>query len=745
MGMNARLWLAAGLAWGLIAGAALADWPSWRGPDDNGFVRHHASVKEWSQDGKNLVWKSPIGGRTTPIVMNGRVYFNGPVGDGVSTREHMVCLDAYTGKLIWEHAFNVFHTDIVENRVGWTAPVGDPFTGNVFVQGTGGELFAYDRDGKILWKVSLTEMFGRISGYGGRIHNPVIDENRVLMAFSNSSWGDMAPVRHRILALNKENGQVLWWTGPGDQPTDPTTYAMPVPVIINGVRQIVFANGEGTVYGLKARSGEEIWKFRFSKRGLNVTPIVHGSRIIAAHSEENWDNTEMGRVSCIEGGLSGDITSTGEVWRADGIGVGYSSPAYANGRVYVVDNSANLYCFDVANGEKNWEYSLGRVGKGSPVVTADGYIYVGEQNGIFHILKDMGDECISHDKEEFKRSDGLVDELFGSPAVDGGRVYFQTRYGTYCLGVPGSTVEKAKPALRPQEKSDSAFTGPVMIAPAEITLSPGEKLKFVARQHTADTMVQRNAVGFWSVKGVKGSVDKDGSFTASDENSYSAGTVSCLFEGIEGKARVRIIPKIPFSVDFENIEADGVPPGWIGVARKTKVAERDGSKVLMKLAENPAPPFMRIQPFITAPIEGGYVIESDVLGGVKETAASKFLPDMGLVNTRYNFTMQGNDQVLRIESWAAMPRIRKDVPFAWQPDVWYRMKFAVTIRGAEALLQGKVWKRGESEPAEWSIELVDPSPNKEGSAGLYGFSPGTTAKSKGPEVFYDNVKVFKNE
>ena len=744
--MNARQLMAAGLAWGLTVGATQADWPSWRGPEDNGFVPHSAAVKEWSLDGKNLVWKSAIGGRTTPIVMNGRLYFNGPIGDGVSRREHMVCLDAYTGKLLWEDAFNVFHTDIVENRVGWTAPVGDPLTGNIYVQGTGGELICYNRDGKVHWKISLTEMFGRISGYGGRIHNPVIDENRVLMAFSNSSWGDMAPVRHRILALNKDNGQVLWWTGPGDQPADPTTYAMPLPVIMGGVRQIVFANGEGTVYGLKARTGEEIWKFRFSKRGLNVTPIVHGNRVIIAHSEENWDNTEMGRVSCIEGTLSGDITSTGEVWRADGLGVGYSSPAYANGRVYVVDNSANLFCLEVASGEKQWEYSLGRVGKGSPVVTADGYIYVGEQNGIFHILQDMGSECIAHDKEEFKRTDGLVDELFGSPAVDGGRVYFQTRYGTYCLGVPGTTMDRAKPGLKVPEKADPTYNGPITITPAEITLSPGEKLKFVSRRFSADSMFQKSAAGFWSVKGVKGSIEKDGTFTAAEENVFSAGSVDSLFEGVEGKARVRIIPKPPFTVDFENIDVDAVPPGWIGVARKTKVVERDGSKVLMKMADNPAPPFMRIQPYITTPLEGGHVIEADVLGGIKETASgTKFLPDMGLVNTRYNFALQGNDQLLRIESWSAMPRIRKDVPFIWQSDVWYRLKFAVTMRGAEALLQGKVWKRGESEPAEWTIELTDPSPNKEGSAGLYGFSPGTTAKSKGPEVFYDNVKVFKNE
>lgn len=743
--MNSRWMLSAVLWCGLAAAGARADWPSWRGAQDDGSVPFTASVKEWSLDGQNLVWKLPFGGRSTPVVMKGRLIMNGPVGEGPTTREQVVCVDAYTGKQIWEHSFNVFHTDIVENRVGWASPVGDPLTGNVYVHGTGGELLAYDRDGRILWKVSLTEMFGRISGYGGRIHNPVIDENRVLMAFSNSLWGELGPMRHRIVAFNKDNGQVLWWTGPGDAPADPTTYAMPVTAVMGGTRQIIFANGEGTVYGLKARTGEEIWKFQFSKRGLNVTPIVHGRRVIIAHSEENWDNTEMGRVACIEGALTGDITKTGEVWRVDGVAVGYASPAYANGRVYVVDNSANLYCYDVASGQKYWEYSLGRVGKGSPVVTADGFIYVGEQNGIFHILQDMGDECISHDREAFERSDGLIDEIFGSAAIDGGRVYFQTRYNTYCLGVKGTTVDQAKPALKIPEKSDASYSGPVHVLPADVTLSPGETVKFVSKRFTEDSVFQKVLAPYWSVKGVKGAVEKDGTFTAATDNVYSAGHVISLHEGIEAKARVRIIPKMPFDVDFEKLDVDSVPPGWLGVARKMKVVERDGSKVLVKLAEQPSPPFMRVQPFLTAPIEGGYVIEADILGGVRETAVMKFLPDMGLVNTRYNLTLQGADQVLRAESWSAVPRIRKDVPFTWENDVWYRMKFAVTPRGDEALVQGKVWKRGESEPTEWTLEMTDPSPNKEGSAGLYGYSPGTTPKSKGPEVFYDNVKVFKNE
>ena len=101
--------------------AAGHDWPSWRGPEQKGLVHEPAQVTSWSQDGQNVLWHQPLGGRTTPLVYKGKLYFNGPVGEGGGLQERVVCLDALTGQIEWEHRFNVFHTDIVENRVGWTA------------------------------------------------------------------------------------------------------------------------------------------------------------------------------------------------------------------------------------------------------------------------------------------------------------------------------------------------------------------------------------------------------------------------------------------------------------------------------------------------------------------------------------------------------------------------------------------------------------------------------------------------
>ena len=224
------------------------DWPFWRGPEQTGFSRESNTLTSWSLQGENLLWKYPEGGRTTPIVMGGRVFAITPVGTGMGRRERVLCLDARTGHKLWEYDFNVFHTDIVENRVGWTALVGDPETGRIYAHGTGGQFFCLDRDGALIWKISMTEELGRISGYGGRLHTPILNEKRVLVSFLNSSWGNLARPLHRYLAMHRETGQIQWWAAPGTTPLD-TTYSTPVATVINGQRMLIAANADGNVYG----------------------------------------------------------------------------------------------------------------------------------------------------------------------------------------------------------------------------------------------------------------------------------------------------------------------------------------------------------------------------------------------------------------------------------------------------------------------------------------------------------------
>ncbi len=737
----------------VAAQAAANDWPSWRGPEQTGMSREKAVVTHWSLDGENVLWKVPVGGRTTPIVMDGRVYAITPVGTGQCLRERVICLDADTGKTIWEHRFNVFHTDIVENRLGWTSVVGDPETGNIYAHGTGGEFFCFNRDGRILWKHSLTEELGRTSGYGGRLHTPIIDEGRVVisMVYILTRW-DTGPKKagHLYFAFDKRTGELLWASQPGGRPLD-TTYSVPAVAVIDGRRMLIAGNADGNVYGMYARTGEKVWTFRLSKRGINTSVVVDGKYAYVTHSEENLEGTKMGSVVCLDASQTGDITKTGVVWHHDGLTVGYSSPTIVGGRLYVVTNSANLICFDAKTGAQLWEYSLGRVMKGSPVVTADKVIYAGEVNGRFLILRDAGDHCEELDIKQFPRRGDAVVAINGSPAVADGRVYFMNAFEMYCLG---DKTHKAAlvdiPPMSAEAAPNASKRGGLQVVPPEVTLAPGEQLVFGARLFDEN----RRRLGMspsagvsppqWSSEGINGVFERPGVFVASTDNTFSAGTVRAKFGKLTAKARVRISPKLPIDETFDAMTLGKQPPGWIGVDAKTKLVEKDGSIVLQKLALRPSAKYTRMRSYSGPPIPAGYTVQADMLTSPKAGRRAA-LSDMGLINSRYKMILLGYEKRLRLVTYSPIPRLQKEVPFDWRPDVWYRAKFRVDVVDGKGVARAKVWPRDQQEPADFDVELVDPCPNLEGSPGLYAYSKGTTARKHGSAVFFDNYRVYRND
>jgi len=129
---------------------AFGDWAEWRGPNRDGVSTEKNLPAKWSPTGDNLAWRAPYGGRSAPIVMGDRVYLQNVAGKGETEQERVMCFNADTGKLLWEHRFNVYLSDVPPHRVGWASPVGDPSTGNIYVFGVGGNLIGLNHDGKVL-------------------------------------------------------------------------------------------------------------------------------------------------------------------------------------------------------------------------------------------------------------------------------------------------------------------------------------------------------------------------------------------------------------------------------------------------------------------------------------------------------------------------------------------------------------------------------------------------------------------
>ena len=707
------------------------DWPNWRGPQLDGTSADTDLISEWSLDGENLIWRHDFTGRSTPVVLHGRVCANGRVGEGIARQEMLACFDAGTGERLWEFRFNVYQTTVPWTRVGWANITGDPETGYVYVQGVGGLLYCLDsKDGRVVWMRNLIEELGFMEGYGGRTQTSAIDENRVIITFSNTSWGSQAKPLHRTFAFDKHTGELQWTSTPGTFQMDKNTQSTPATAVIGGQRLVIHGNGDGSIYALQSRTGEKVWGFGLSKRGINTSVLVEGDTVFAGHSEENLDEGSMGRVVAIDATGRGDVTQTHERWRA-ALGVGFSSPGFLDGRLYVLDNSANLHALDAVSGEEYWEFSLGTVGKSSPVL-ADGKIYATEVNGRFHILEPSAQAAKSLDLEELSLPSGRYAEIYGSPTVAYGRIYFTTEEGIYCLGDPDRRFEATASAprdLREEPAPASASPAILRVKPAEIGIGITDTPLFRVEAFDAKGRSLGNVEAQWRLQGLAGEIDA-GRFAPSAAARSQAGLIVAKVGDLEAKARVRVVAPLPLHEDFESVEVGSRPGYFLAYVGRFGVEELDGNKVL---AKGPSPlKIHRHITFLGSHDDSGYTIEADVRG----SQDGRKLADVGLINSGYTLDLMGNHQRLELRSWASALRMVQRVDFEWQPNVWYRMKMRVDTNDTRALIQGKVWPKGEPEPEQWQITAEDPLPIREGSPGLYGYSP--------TPVYFDNVKVTSN-
>lgn len=742
------------------------DWASWRGPEQNGVSREVDLPAKISLDPKdknsNLLWRAPYHNRSTPIVMNGRVYFNNQVGKGVNERERVMCLDADTGKKIWEQTFTVWHTDIVSVRLGWGSLVGDPKTENVYWHGTQGEFICFNKDGKILWRRSLTEEFGRVSGYGGRITSPVIDEDLVMIGMNNFGWGSQARGATRVLAMNKYNGKVVWWWTSPKRPLGAmdSFYSYPLVAVIGGQRLLIMGGGDGWLHCMKARTGEHVWSYPITKGSINPSPVAMGNYVYICHGAENAENTNIkGGVFCLDASKVKDGQPK-LVWRELGIECQYTSPILHDGKLYLCTDIARMYCLDAKTGRQRWRRPLayGRNAKGSPV-WADGKIYVAPVNGSFVIADPGARRGTVLSEVLFPSPDGIeAVETNGSPAVANGRIYFGTTEGIYCFGKKNHKGKAGAIPPMPKEAPPGKATT-VRLYPEQITLYPGKHAQFQVQVLDTNGRVLKQPVNAtWSLpappkpplppflkKGppqLRAMITKNGTLVVDAKVPQQIGLVEVKTELGTAQARVRVVPKLPYTENFDKTPKGYTPLSWVNCQGKFFVVTlKDGNHVLRNNNKVPSALVSKAEAFIGKPSWTNLTIQADVMGDKVDTD----LPDMGVIANRYRLLLWGNKQVFRLDAWDAMPRVAVARDYEIKPNVWYRIKLRVQIVGNQAKIHGKVWQRNEPEPKEWQIDYTDPNPNTTGCPGLYRFGTGVQEGHPGCSVYFDNVVITPNK
>jgi outer membrane protein assembly factor BamB len=694
-----------------------ADWPEWRGPERNGISLEKGLPEKW-----DLAWKAPYGGRSAPVIFNNRVYLQNTAGKGPTEQERLMCFDADTGKLLWEYKMNVFQSDVPAHRVGWAAPAVDPETGNIYVYGVGGLLISLSPAGKLLWERSFTEEFALFTTHGGRTVSPIVDGGLVIVSGPTSTWGAQANRSHRFYGVDKKTGEIHWVSTPGGRPYD-TTYSMPIIANVNGTRLLIAGAGDGGVHAMKPQTGELVWQYLMAKRGINTAITMSGTNAIVSHSEENLDTSEMGLIASVDATAKGKIGPEQIKWRHVGFQGGFSSPLVDGDRVYQIDNGSNLYAFDVTTGRQLWKQQLGTVQKGS-LVMGDGKLYVGTESGKFYILRPHQDKC----DVLLEQTLALDEQVIASPSIANGRVYFASMDNLYALGKKQMSPSKPAPKPAPGEGAPAWL----QVVPTELILKPGDQAKFRVRLFDAQgRFLREEASATWSLEGLRGSVNAGTYQTASDA-AGQAGLVKATVGALNGAARVRVVPPLPWTESFDSFQDGQLPPHWVStVAGKFAVRDLEGNKVLAKAPDETL--FKRMRVFFGPWDWSNYTFEADI----RLNERRRQLGDAGIVAQRYALMIFGNSGTLELQPWQPETERTVRVPFEWKKDTWYRLKLRVENgKDGKTRIYGKAWPASEKEPEKWMIEKVDPIPNVKGAAGLFADAQFG--------VYYDNLKIYPN-
>ncbi|HWA56582.1 MAG TPA: PQQ-binding-like beta-propeller repeat protein [Gemmatimonadales bacterium] len=237
----------------------------------------------------------------------------------------------------------------------------------IYVGSGDGSLYAIDRRvGRLVWRFAA----------GGAVTSSPALAGRVVIAATHQG---------RIFAVDQATGRLVWsrQTGPA---LPPNTYpaggwdiwaSSPV---VSGTTAVI-GGPDGLVYALEAATGRVRWRAKTGGR-VRATPAVSGDLVVVG----SWD----GRVYAL------DLATGHERWVHRTIGdtldshkFGFdrralqSSPALAEGKVFVGSRDGGLYGIDARTGERLWRAThRGSWVVGSPAVQ-QGTVYVGSSDGHF--------------------------------------------------------------------------------------------------------------------------------------------------------------------------------------------------------------------------------------------------------------------------------------------------------------------------------------------------------------------------
>lgn len=378
-----------------------SDWPRYRGEQFDGISREADWLGEWKDGDPQRLWQAEVGiGFSSLTVSGGRVFTLGSDGKKEGGQDIVRCLDASTGREIWQFGYpQDLDPKYYEGGPGSTPTVhGD----HVFVVGRHGKVVCLKaEDGSVVWQRDLAGDPGiEIPEWGlnGSVH--IEDGLAILNAGSHG------------MALDAKTGETRWASG-----KTVAGYATPVPFEQNGKRLLAIFGAEH-VFAVNPKTGEEAWRLPWKTRyDVNASdPIIHQSVLFISSGYGT-------------GASAYDLTETPPktLWVNKTIRAQMASCIAINGHVYGIDGqggdrNAHLKCVDIRTGEVRWEAPAAETGNLAAV--GDTLLWL---TGTGEIVLAAADPT---SYRELRRSQISGGKHWSVPVLANGRLYVRNAAGT---------------------------------------------------------------------------------------------------------------------------------------------------------------------------------------------------------------------------------------------------------------------------------------------------------------------------
>ncbi len=404
--------------------AADGNWPSWRGPKDNGSSDGGPYPVKWDAD-TGWLWKTPLPGKgcSTPIVWNQRIYVTAPI----EGKDALLAFD-WSGKALWQTTLGAEKPGKHRNGSGCnSSPVTDGKF--VFVYFKSGQLAAVDFEGKVRWQTNLTERFGKDTLYWDYGTSPVLTERDVVVTLMHNGESWMA-------AFDKSTGAQHWKISRnyGTPAEGDHSYATPVTIRHAG-KEALLVWGAEHLTAHDAADGKILWSCGDFNPERSRNWVAVSSFVLAG----DMAVVPYGRGSRLHGiklGGAGDVTASHRAWQRKDTGTFVPSPVEHAGKVYLVRDRGEVECIEPATGKTLWSGALPKSGANyySSPSLADGKIYAAREDGIVFVARANG-------KFEVLAENNMGERIIASPVPVAGRLLLRGEKHLFCIADPVSKTK----------------------------------------------------------------------------------------------------------------------------------------------------------------------------------------------------------------------------------------------------------------------------------------------------------------